>query len=233
MQKLRYIFTHTHTTCSTGIPSSAWSLLWAALLTPIASSSSRSPSVCKGWLQHVFVKQPVHTQTHTGDSETQCKRPHVVCHSGQFWDNGWTGWFQVFWHRPGNVILASDLCCKSSLSSLLKMNTLKARCNKPGRAYKTINLKRQRWNQKLCTRGEMGLWYLCQCLSSGGSFSSCPHQSSGHSRQWRCTSPPAAGPASGPGYPLSQTFWPQTGGASPCCRDNSCRCSVHIHIHPF
>lgn len=49
--------THTHT-CSMGIPSSALSLLWAALLTPIASFSSSSLSMCKGWLQHVFVKQP-------------------------------------------------------------------------------------------------------------------------------------------------------------------------------
>lgn len=53
---------HTHT-CSMGIPSSASSLLWAALLTPIASFSSSSLSVCRGWLQHVFVKQPVYAHT--------------------------------------------------------------------------------------------------------------------------------------------------------------------------
>lgn len=59
--------THTHTqyTCSMGIPNSALSLLWAALLTPIASFSSSSLSVCRGWLQHVFVKQPEHAHTQT------------------------------------------------------------------------------------------------------------------------------------------------------------------------
>lgn len=35
-------------------------------------------------------------------------------------------------HQPGKVILASDLCCKSSFSSLLKMKTLNALCSKPG-----------------------------------------------------------------------------------------------------
>lgn len=35
-------------------------------------------------------------------------------------------------HLPGKVILASDLCCSSSLFSVLNRKTLKARCNSPG-----------------------------------------------------------------------------------------------------
>lgn len=34
-------------------------------------------------------------------------------------------------YPPGKVILASDLCCRSSFSSLLNRKTLNARCNSP------------------------------------------------------------------------------------------------------
>lgn len=37
--------------------------------------------------------------------------------------------------QPGKVILASDLCCSNSLSSLLNRKTLKARCNKPSSMF--------------------------------------------------------------------------------------------------
>lgn len=44
-------------TCSRGIPNSAFSRLCAALRMPIASFSSSSNGVLRGWLQQVLVKQ--------------------------------------------------------------------------------------------------------------------------------------------------------------------------------
>lgn len=46
-------------TCLGSIPSSCWSFLCAALLTPIAPLSSSSAGLWRGWLQQVLVKWPV------------------------------------------------------------------------------------------------------------------------------------------------------------------------------
>ena len=115
---------------------------------------------------------------------------------------------------PGKVILASDRCCKSSFSSLLKMKTLKALCNKPGKTKTLITTSTDlTWAQK---RLIMEDTHLYQCWSWGGSSSWCRLRSCGRPRRWGCTFQPAAAPASHPGGPWwSQASWLQTAGVSP------------------
>lgn len=128
------------------------------------------------------------------------------------------------------MILASDLCCKSSFSSLLKMKTLKALCNKPGETTYNQHI----WKKEL-KRQDMSNTYLGQCWSWGGSFSLCPLQSSGHSHQWECTSRTVAAPASHPGdLWLFLAFWWQTEDVlEHCCvqeEEEQGRQTVIIHI---
>lgn len=132
---------------------------------------------------------------------------------------------------PGKVILASDLCCRSSFSSLLNRKTLKALCSKPGQVLgrQVRSELLQQWERTA------GRAYLCRCWRWGGSFSWCPLRSSGRSRRWGCTSLRAAGPASRPGGPWwSRASWLQPVRVSlRWCRNGTTLILYHLHNMVF
>ena len=136
-------------------------------------------------------------------------------------------------HLPGKVILASDLCCSSSLFSVLNKKTLKARCNSPDGERDAMTWVSVSGSQGL-GRPEGATWYsrppcargprpaarrprghLSRCSRSGGSSSWSLPRSSGRSRRRGCTSPPWAAPAARPGRPCSPPASPPSLRAAP------------------